>query len=82
MAKNTSVALDDHFEEFISERVAAGRYGSASEMVRAGLRMLEVEETKLMALQAALVKGEESGIVENFDIDEFQREMDEKLGNE
>lgn len=73
---------DAHFEAFISERVAAGRYGSVSEMVRAGLRMLEVEENTLMALQAVLVKGEESGIVENFDIDEFPHEMDEKFGTE
>ena len=82
MAKNTSVALDDHFDNFISERVAAGRYGSASEMVRAGLRMLEVEENKLIALQAAIDIGLASGVAKKFDIDELQQRMDAELGTE
>lgn len=82
MSKNTSIALGEHFTSFIDERVSAGRYGSASEMVRAGLRILEVEERKLEILQAAIDKGLESGIVENFDMAEFQREMDKESGNE
>jgi len=61
MARNTSITLGNHFGRFIDERVAAGRYGSASEVVRAGLRILEVEEQKLEALRAALIEGEESG---------------------
>lgn len=61
MARNTSITLGDHFGDFIDERVAAGRYGSASEVVRAGLRILEVEEQKLEALRMALIEGEESG---------------------
>ena len=76
MAKNTSIALGDRLSDFIDERVAAGRYGSASEVVRAGLRMLEQEEQKLEALRAALIKGEESGIAEDYDIDAIQRELD------
>ena len=67
MAKNTSILLGDHFEEFISKEVSSGRYGSASEVVRTALRMLEVEEQKKEALIAALVQGEKSGRVENFD---------------
>lgn len=82
MAKNTSIALGDHFENFIDQGIASGRYGSASEMVRAGLRRLENEQKKIAALQAEIDKGLASGIVENFDFDEFQREMDEKLGTE
>ncbi|RYC12887.1 type II toxin-antitoxin system ParD family antitoxin [Nocardioides zhouii] len=71
MAQNTSVSLDDHFTEFLSREVSSGRYRSASEVVRAGLRLLEDQETQLAALRAALVAGEESGEPEAFDFDAF-----------
>jgi antitoxin ParD1/3/4 len=73
-SKNTSVSLGDHFQAFIDGQVADGRYGSASEVVRAGLRLLESQETKLTALRAALKAGEESGFIENFDFDAFIEE--------
>ncbi|GAA1086882.1 type II toxin-antitoxin system ParD family antitoxin [Tsukamurella spumae] len=71
MASNTSISLDDHFSEFLAREVATGRYRSASEVVRAGLRLLEDQETRMSALRAALVAGEESGPPEDFDFDAF-----------
>jgi len=64
MAKNTSISLNAHFDEFITERVKNGRYGSASEVIRAGLRLLESNETKLDALRAMLSEGENSGFAD------------------
>ncbi|WP_027132577.1 type II toxin-antitoxin system ParD family antitoxin [Geminicoccus roseus] len=71
MARNTSISLGDHFASFIDSQVQTGRYGSASDVVRAGLRLLEEHEAKVQALQAALIAGEESGTPEPFDFDAF-----------
>lgn len=71
MAQNTSISLDGHFTEFLSQQVSTGRYRSVSEVVRAGLRLLEDQETQLAALRAALVEGEQSGEAEPFDFDRF-----------
>lgn len=71
MARNTSVSLGDHFATFIDKQVQAGRYGSASDVIRAGLRLLEEHETKVKALQEALIAGEESGPPTPFDFDAF-----------
>jgi antitoxin ParD1/3/4 len=67
MSKNTSILLGEHFEKFITSEVSSGRYGSASEVIRTALRMLETEEQKKKALIKALVKGEKSRRVKNFD---------------
>jgi antitoxin ParD1/3/4 len=64
MAKNTSITLGDHFDAFISQQLQSGRYGSASEVVRAGLRMLENSETRLERLRQMLEEGEQSGFEE------------------
>jgi antitoxin ParD1/3/4 len=68
---NTSVSLDEHFVSFVAEQVNSGRYRSASEVIRAGLRLLEEREAHLTALRNALVVGEESGPAEEFDFDAF-----------
>ena len=72
MARNTSISLGDHFADFIDAQVQGGRYGSASEVVRAGLRLLEEHEAKVRALEAALIAGETSGPAEAFDFDAFK----------
>jgi antitoxin ParD1/3/4 len=64
MQKNTSVTLGEHFETFIAEQIKGGRFASASEAVRAGLRLLEEREMKLAALRQALKDGEDSGVAE------------------
>lgn len=78
MPRNTSVVLSDHFNEFIARAVESGHYASASDVVRAGLRMLEEEEQRLDRLRAELVKGEESGFAEDFDFDDFLSDMNAK----
>jgi antitoxin ParD1/3/4 len=71
MSKNTSFSLGDHFSTFIEGQVAQGRYGSASDVVRAALRLLEEQEVKLAMLQAALIEGEASGQSTPFDFEAF-----------
>jgi len=75
MARNTSISLGDHFAEFIDAQVRTGRYGSVSDVVRAGLRLLEEHEAKAKALQAALIAGEESGPPAPFDNKAFLKRM-------
>jgi antitoxin ParD1/3/4 len=65
--KNTSISLGNYFDQFVREQVAAGRYKNVSEVIRAGLRLLEDEESKTIALRAAIQKGIESGVAEDFD---------------
>lgn len=77
MAKNTSITLGDHFDTFIASQLESGRYGSTSEIVRAGLRLLEDSESKLQALRQMHVQGEESGIA-NYNYNDFLSELDEQ----
>ncbi|NTF31445.1 type II toxin-antitoxin system ParD family antitoxin [Rhizobium skierniewicense] len=71
MGKNTSVNLNDHFDTFIEQQIEQGRFTSASEVVRAGLRLLEEREVELSDLRAALIEGENSGSAGAFDFDAF-----------
>ncbi|MBU2649252.1 type II toxin-antitoxin system ParD family antitoxin [bacterium] len=64
MAKNTSITLGEHFDAFITQQIKTGRYSSTSEVIRAGLRVLEDAETKLETLRNLLTEGENSGIAE------------------
>lgn len=73
MAKNTSVTLGDHFEAFIGRQIAAGRYGTASEVVRASLRLLEEHEQRVAALRQALADGAKSGDAGTLDFEEIRR---------
>ena len=71
MSRNTSLTLGDHFVDFVDQQVARGHYGSASEVVRAGLRLLEEQEAQLATLRAALVEGETSGAARPLDVGAF-----------
>ena len=78
MAKNTSVSLGNHFDDFITRQVTDGRYGSASEVIRAGLRKLEDEDEKLKILRALIQEGIASGTAE-YSYDSLMKELDEEL---
>lgn len=76
MPKNTSITLGEHFDKFIAERIKQGRYGSASEVIRAGLRLLETNETKIETLRALLAEGEKSGFAD-YSYEKLIQELDE-----
>ncbi len=78
MAKNTSITLGDHFESIIENSIASGRYASASEVIRAGLRKIDEEEQKIKALREAIEAGEKSGYLTDFDPDKFLERMHAK----
>lgn len=66
MGRNTSISLGNHFENFIEHSLSEGRFKNASEVIRAGLRLLEEEESRLIVLKNEIKKGIESGRAENF----------------
>ena len=65
--KNTSISLGDYFDQFVRSRINEGRYKNVSEVIRAGLRLLEEEESKVAALKNAVQEGIDSGVDYNFD---------------
>lgn len=78
MAKNTSILLGDYFDSFINSQVQSGKFASASEVVRAALRLFEFEENKKSELISELKKGEKSGFVKEFDRETFLNKLHQK----
>ena len=79
--KNTSVALGSYFDDFIKAQIAQGRYNNASEVIRAGLRLLEAEENRFIALREAIHEGLESGIAPDFDPQQHLQMLKAKQNN-
>lgn len=75
MSSNTSIVLSDELREFVEHEVASGRYSSASEVLRDGLRLLEQRALQRERLKAAIVEGEQSDLAEPFDLDSFLAEQ-------
>lgn len=73
--KNTSISLGNYFDQFVQAQVSAGRYKNVSEVIRAGLRMLEKEESKVMVLRNAIQEGLNSPLVEDFNFDEHLKRL-------
>lgn len=69
MSKNTSISLGNYFDQFVQNQVSVGRYKNVSEVIRAGLRLLENEESKAIVLRNAIQEGIDSGIAYDFDAD-------------
>ncbi|MDY3319923.1 type II toxin-antitoxin system ParD family antitoxin, partial [Riemerella anatipestifer] len=73
--------LGNYFDQFVSSQVSAGRYKNVSEVIRAGLRLLENEESKAIALKNAIQQGIDSGIAHNFDPEKHLQELKMKRKN-
>lgn len=82
MAKNTSILLDECFDDFIQKQVKSGKFSSASEVVRAALHLFEFEETKKEELIKQLKKGEQSGFIKGFDRENFLEKLHKEYINE
>lgn len=82
MGRNTSVSLGNYFENFVDNTVSEGRFKNASEVIRAGLRLLEEEENKIVALKKAINEGIESGIAENFNPKQHLESLKAKKRND
>ncbi len=79
--KTTSVALGTYFENFVRKKVEQGRYNNASEVIRAGLRLLEENESHLQELRMAIADGMNSGLAMDFNPQEHLKSLKEKRAN-
>ena len=79
--KTTSVALGTYFENFVRTKVEQGRYNNASEVIRAGLRLLEENESHLQELRMAIADGMNSGLAMDFNPQEHLESLKEKRAN-
>ena len=79
MSRNTSISIGDYFDRFIQNRISAGRFKNTSEVVRAGLRLLEEEENRIIALRAAIQEGIESGIAHDFNPESYLEKLKSKM---
>ena len=78
MGRNTSVSLGNYFENFVENKISAGRFKNASEVIRAGLRLLEEDENRIQILKSAIKEGLDSGVVKNFDANENLKKLKAK----
>ena len=78
MGRNTSVSLGNYFENFVDNKISTGRFKNASEVIRAGLRLLEEDENRIHMLKSAIKEGLDSGIAENFDANENLKKLKAK----
>ncbi len=81
MGRNTSVSLGNYFEDFVDTKVSQGRFKNASEVIRAGLRLLEEEENKIQILKKAIQDGIDSGIAKDFDPKKHLESLKAKMKN-
>ena len=78
MGINIAISLEPHFEEFINTSVQSGKYSSASEVVRSALSLLESKENKLSELRSALIEGESSPMLDNYNANKHLEELHSK----
>jgi len=78
MNRNTSITLGDYFDSFVKNSLITGRYKNTSEVIRAGLRLLEEEENKAIALRNAIQEGVDSGIAYDFNPETHLKELKAK----
>lgn len=81
MGRNTSISLGNHFESFIETTVSKGRFSNASEVVRAGLRLLEEEENRILVLRNAIQEGIQSGRATDFDPKKHLETLESRKNN-
>ena len=78
MGRNTSVSLGDYFENFVDNKISSGRYKNVSDVIRAGLRLLEEDENRIQILKSAIKDGLDSGISKDFNAIENLKKLKAK----